>query len=641
MLKKIFLISLLTPNLFAETRTSSDIQGHHKLFFAETIKRENKAEIFQTVMKEVKSCGFSFNGPNCLDSSFAKGSVILEDYKDQEISQSFSLVYNLYSKQHLFFTTEINKDLNKKFLRTAKFYLAVTGKSLREHLELYKQGELEEGVTIETPKSTFSYAQKKLNNPCNNKDLYHGAQFLLKTNHVATKPEIQALFLKHRQILFCKSSENYQFKTLELVRHYFSDVPQFKREIACSLAPSSHPSIQQFSAITLAELDEKSDAIKQAVKRSMTSPKAFLRKLGILAFARIQKGINDENFALSKLNDNSIDIRQAVITLSQNYDLSNSHLETLSELVKDYRWEIRKSALKFIAKIKTQESTTILLKSLIDSDLEIRQFVCSEILTRSISDQNLPQLEDILKNSCSSIRKLALNILGKIKSLKALNLLILTTNDTDSEIRILAKKWARNSQPSNRNLQAIAMIAKSTSKETRIFAIEFLDKINSSKSLAILASMLSDSKNDVSKEAFSALKSKKLDRSLVKFLEATLQRQNSSTYYPVVTLLGQIKSDLSRFLLIKILTHTKKEIRENAKCQLESLGVNKACIKSLALVMKNEQWQSRQLAAKLLSQIKWRKSFDLLVDCLLVEKDRLIKDEIENSLRKLRTGNLY
>lgn len=147
------------------------------------------------------------------------------------------------------------------------------------------------------------------------------------------------------------------------------------------------------------------------------------------------------NELIKKLADTDSDVRKSAYSALGVRQVLAEHTPTLETLLSNNSWGVRKSAVQFLTKIKTVEARNMIISALADTDSDVRNTANQSLSNIQLDDSNVDSLSIVLGNGNWSVRRLAAKYLGNTKSKRALDILIdRLLVETDSDVKTEIKK---------------------------------------------------------------------------------------------------------------------------------------------------------------------------------------------------------
>ncbi|MBI3016661.1 MAG: hypothetical protein HYY62_01470 [Deltaproteobacteria bacterium] len=118
---------------------------------------------------------------------------------------------------------------------------------------------------------------------------------------------------------------------------------------------------------------------------------------------------------------------------------SSNQLSILANNLGSRKWEARRDTVRLIGKIQSQKATTLLINTIGDSDQDVRNATMDELAKRTLANDDLSTIKPFLSHHAWEIRHNAVRLLRKINTPESTSLVIPRLDDSDSDIRALAK----------------------------------------------------------------------------------------------------------------------------------------------------------------------------------------------------------
>jgi len=324
------------------------------------------------------------------------------------------------------------------------------------------------------------------------------------------------------------------------------------------------------------------------------------------------------NFA-SGVNEGEIDCYQvraiflAAEGLSEFKQCKNELVEQVIESVDDVLIsspvsEIRKLAVEVLGKIGSEKAVEPLIKCLGDKDWTVRESA-ARALEKIRSEKAVEPLIQCLGDEDWSVRDSA-EALGKIGSEKVVDALIYCLGDKDSEARYLAAE-ALGNIGSEKAVEPLIKRLGDQNWRGRYSAAEALGKIGSEKVVELLIKCLGDEDWDIrylAAEALGKIGSEKVVELLIK----RLGDEDSDIRYLAAKALRKIGSEKAVEPLIQCLGDKKSRVRDSAAEALRKIGLEIA-VELFIKRLDNKNSYVRYLAAEALGNIGSEKAVEPLI----------------------------
>lgn len=270
----------------------------------------------------------------------------------------------------------------------------------------------------------------------------------------------------------------------------------------------------------------------------------------------------------------------------------NYELDSIERTIAIGGWQARQYAARDLAQYPSVRSMVIALKTLSDSDSDVRKAAQNSLnqIKRSIDLQFdavelMQTLPALMGQSSWKVRQEGAKIMGMLGTAEAILPLIKFASDSDSDVRAAAKasiKVLSNSYDLQRmvkqNLGELKNIIKSSGWSTRQQIMKILGKAKVIKSLVIIVKTTGDSDADVRKAAVKAMKSiingqeiEYTGQRLINKLENLYRTSGWNVRMNAVKVLGATRNPNARNVLYDALSDSDSDVRAAAKVALRNM----------------------------------------------------------------------
>ncbi len=640
-------IQPVDPSRDSDRNAQQTMELVRYLMVSETRATEDSDEytpqLLAQLSSEMESCGLTFSGPLCLDSSFVDGDIS-QHVAYIETRNSFifiSLISKKDRSKKFVLVIEAEKNSNSAPLRSVAVYeTPASTKNAEVAKNDFLLGRSQKIIEISTPSKALDFAASELQKSPDFRKLYHFSQLILNTDQ---KGKLQPIVLQslngNYQKITQSNSPQYQWALLNLLRTSFAKERDLLVAVSDELITVQNTNISQLAAITLAERDIKSDLVKAKVRDALSNDNWTTRRLAIYALNQIRSGVDDENLIIGKLGDSDSDVRNAASDVVSSYRLNNEHLPALNSLMKNDSWPVRQVAVVFAGTINTAESTALIIHLLGDSDSDVRNTVYSQLDRRTLTDRELPLLTQHLSNGSWPIRQSAVNLIGKIGTPKAAQALIPQLGDDDNDVRNSTVTALNKYRLTNNELGLLTKLLANPSWPIRQLAVKFIGTIPTAQATAALIPMLGDSDSDVQGSVVALLKARSLTDAEVPLLRSLSNHGSWPVRQSAAYFLGTIKTDQATSALIPMLGDTDNDVQGTVSASMNGRSLNESHMDALGVVLNHSSWVVRQLAARYLGATSSCRALALLKNRAVVESDNDVRGTIANSVKQIQGRN--
>ena len=497
-------------------------------------------ELLAQLSSEMHSCGLSFAGPLCLDSSFGT-QELFDEPSFIETSDTFifiSLISTENQKAKFALAGEAEKNTKQAVVRAISILAAKKNVTNPEVIKNdYLLGRAIKIMEISTPENTLEFAASEIQGSPDFRKLYHFVQYIVNVDKQKKylQSALDALRNQYQKITQSRSVA-YQMALLNLLRASFSNERDFLITVSDELINSEDRDVSELSAITLAERDIKSGLVKSKVTGALKNPKWEMRQLAVYALDCVKETGQDKNLLIAMLLDSDSDVRAAAVTVVNRMSLDNDNLPVLEQFVRNSKWSVRLDGINLAGRINTPEATALILNGLVDSDSDVRAATVALVNRRQLEERELPILAQLANSSVTegriliaqylgnikapgsittlarltrdsqwTVRQAAVFALGKNPSKDAMIAIILSLGDSDIDVRKAAIGQIDPRPLSDYEVPAFDKLASSSVLEGRLLSAQYLGKIPTPKSIVTLTRLSADKEWTVRQEAVNAL----------------------------------------------------------------------------------------------------------------------------------------
>ncbi|MCM0605595.1 MAG: HEAT repeat domain-containing protein [Xanthomonadaceae bacterium] len=659
-------------------------------------------ELLLKFTNETKECSFSLSsGPTCLNSSFQQvyGSFGNDSYIESSDSFIFfSIIREGKNKNPTFYglVVEVSKDTHAKKFKQI-FASIVSSKTTATLLKNdYLLGKVKAAVTITSPKDELSAATKELSNTYLYRSVYHLSQLLLKSKD--GQDTVLNELPKKYSLITESDSDEYKIALLQLVREKLSTKADLLANIANALIESKKAEIAQLSAITLAEQGNTDSKIKNLVINALSNSGWSMRRLAVNALNNIKSTSEDQNLIFGMMLDSDSDVANAAVAIVNNFPLTNANLPFLTQMSHHNSWEVRRTGINLISKIKTPEATAIILERYNDSFSDVRTAAVAIMTNRGFTEAEIPQLIQLARAGGDASQIIVIQALGKFKTDEVLNTLIGLLNDSgwevreaavyevelnpssvatkalickmgdsDSDVANAATAAVNKRKLSNTELPEFQKLLSNNDWGTRKKGINSIKTIDTTEATLAIIPLITDSDSDVREAAMSALNGRKMgeetEKELIKLstsgraegrmnvitlisknlsptvIETLIKMTKDSEWTIRLAAVNAIAKTLEENVtarLIDMIPESDSEVKNAVSTALKGRTFTDSHINQLGNHLNNNDWGRRREAANYLGTTSSQKALDLLRDRLDIETDSDVQVALRQAIKDVK-----
>ena len=274
-----------------------------------------------------------------------------------------------------------------------------------------------------------------------------------------------------------------------------------------------------------------------------------------------------------------------------------SKIENIKKNLEDESFDVRKKAVRELAKQESSETIELLISCLADDHADVVS-QAAKILTEK-NDDAIPALIESLKNPSWTIRKQASKVLVSIGT-KSLDPIISAMRSGDEDVQF----WAGEvlSEFGEEGLEKFLDLLDDKSQSATLCAIGALGKIGSSKAVKPLIGQLGEDSWTIRKAAAEALW--EIGQPAVEELIIQLKAANADIQFWSIQILGEIGDKEAVQPLIEKL-HDGEQNEEKKISIIKALGEieDESAIDTLIEQLGSSSWFVRRAAGEALWQI--------------------------------------
>jgi len=280
-------------------------------------------------------------------------------------------------------------------------------------------------------------------------------------------------------------------------------------------------------------------------------------------------------------------------------------------------WGAAKEALMKIG----DRAVEPMIAALNDEDKSVRRFAV-EVLGKMKDPRAVEPLIVLLNDESEKVRMKVVEVLGEFKDPRAVEPLIRVLNDESVKVRMLAAE-VLGEMGDPRAVEFLISSLRDEKPEVRVKAVEALAKIGHPSALEFLTAVLGDEKPEVRLKVVEIFGEMKDPRTVVPLIE-TLEDKSNKVRVASVKALGQMKDPRAAEYLIAKFKTRSKSLREAVIGALSEFKDTRT-IELLIATLDDKNWLMRWRAAEVLGNIKDPRVFEPLIAYLKDEKNMFIK----------------
>jgi HEAT repeat protein len=525
------------------------------------------AKFADTLSADMKSCGFSYVGPKCMNYHAYAGSYegTMFDPKGESIFMT-DLRFDGINVDILF-AFRI-KDENGISSDELMVYVKNQDKQSNQSIKEYLESAAVQLISIAKISEDFiATAKERVQSPQSLKELYHMAHQLNELNMKSSSPDsnLSSFLVKcivDNKSQFNSSDEVYQYRTYSLAESLGAKKVALV-SIAEGLLASSSEQIKQFAATEILQRDSSRKNLKTLVTEALNHSRWTTRRKAIQALVSAKPTEDEQNAILLKMNDDVREVREAALAATSSINLNGTNLKTLQTLSNSQYWTTRRSSAALLAQVSGKKATDLLIGKMSDDVREVREEVFTQLNSRTIGEDSLETLGSQFDSQYWTVRRDVAKLVGKSQAQKATDLLIGKMSDNVREVReeIMVQLSARSLNENS--LSGLEAQSKSQFWTVRRDTASLISKISSDNAVKALITLLSDDVREVREKAAELLSSKPMKDAFVRALQTQLVGQYWTSRREAARLLGKIKTDSSLDALIaRLQVETVHEVRD-------------------------------------------------------------------------------
>ena len=271
------------------------------------------------------------------------------------------------------------------------------------------------------------------------------------------------------------------------------------------------------------------------------------------------------------------------------------------------------------------------IAALNDEDKSVRRFAV-EVLGKMKDPRAVEPLIVLLNDEIEKVRMKAVEVLGEFKDPRAVEPLIRVLNDESVKVRMLAAE-VLGEMGDPRAVEFLISSLRDEKPEVRVKAVEALAKIGHPSALEFLTVVLGDEKPEVRLKVVEIFGEMKDPRAVVPLIE-TLEDKSNKVRVAAATALGQMKDPRAVETLIFWLKTKSPSFREAVIGALGEYDDTRT-IELLIAVLDDEDRNRRTCAAGALGRIEDPRVIEPLITALINEKNKGIQIYVSNVIGKI------
>ncbi|MFZ4405430.1 MAG: HEAT repeat domain-containing protein, partial [Pseudobdellovibrionaceae bacterium] len=364
-------------------------------------------------------------------------------------------------------------------------------------------------------------------------------------NYQQVKNKIAVSIKDNKNVITQSSDVRYQEEILSLITNEIQLKADVLVEICEGLIKSTSKNVQQIAATIILDAQPNRTELKAMVLEALNNTRWDIRKKAISAISKTSKTTAEENLLIAKVDDQDEDVRKEAVKAVAKISLAAGHLQSVKDLSNSSNWWVRAEAVKLLGRINSQASVKELIGKMDDSDEDVRKQVVSQLGQSNLNDEYVQSFAKQMTSSNWSVRNDAAKFLGKIGSDASLSVLIGAMDDSDEDVRKTVVQQLSKKPLKESMVGALAGQYKSQNWSVRRDVSLLLGKIAGLSSTNSLIKQMDDSDEDVRNTIVTQLTARSLTAESVANLKKNFSSQNWSVRRDVAKLLGKIKSPSS------------------------------------------------------------------------------------------------
>jgi HEAT repeat protein len=344
-------------------------------------------------------------------------------------------------------------------------------------------------------------------------------------------------------------------------------------ELAEELLKSKSETLVITAATTLLVIDPTRADLKALVLQGLESKSSNIRYQAIAALAQTKLTKAEQNRIIERVGDKDYDVARLAFNTSAQFNLSDDQVSVIEKLFDSSISTNRFYAVDLMAKISSDAATIALIGRLGDKDYDVAREADSVLQSRTLRSNHLGALNEIMENGNSTARFRIVDLLAKIMTDEASNILIGALGDRDYDVAREANTQLQRRKLGESNIEALSLLLKEGNSTARFRVVDLLATIPSDHAVRILIPAMSDKDYDVQRETIKRLDEKQLYASHLDLLAAQLDSRNSTARFAAVRMIGKVGGDKAIELLKdRLVVETDYDVERELKKTIQSLS---------------------------------------------------------------------
>jgi HEAT repeat protein len=535
---------------------------------------QTQTEAAKRISEDMRFCGLSAIGPQCLESNGGFEMSAEVQAIGERLFYVSTLLAGSYGDELLFvFDLQTKPSITSSGLRVYAKLKGQGGRALAEFLADKTAVLLMSTLKIRT-KDIAVTEGLRLQNPKNLKEIYHTATYLMRFDSADTKVPalIKKSILQNKNWIVESDSTPYPNAVFSLFKNN-SPSNQELTELAEELLKSKSETLVITAATTLLVIDPTRADLKALVLQGLESKSSNIRYQAIAALAQTKLTKAEQNRIIERVGDKDYDVARLAFNTSAQFNLSDDQVSVIEKLFDSSISTNRFYAVDLMAKISSDAATIALIGRLGDKDYDVAREADSVLQSRTLRSNHLGALNEIMENGNSTARFRIVDLLAKIMTDEASNILIGALGDRDYDVAREANTQLQRRKLGESNIEALSLLLKEGNSTARFRVVDLLATIPSDHAVRILIPAMSDKDYDVQRETIKRLDEKQLYASHLDLLAAQLDSRNSTARFAAVRMIGKVGGDKAIELLKdRLVVETDYDVERELKKTIQSLS---------------------------------------------------------------------